>query len=75
MGCTGSSARENIDFEALRKKREEELQKIKKEMEELRKKEEEKVYKEIEELKKKELDKLRIELEQKRNEGQRAKLS
>ena len=68
MGCTGSATRENIDFEALRKKREEELQKINKEMEDLRKKEEEKVYKEIEELRKNELEKLKIELEQKRNE-------
>ena len=54
MGCTGSSARENIDFEALRKKREEELQKIKKEMEDL---------------KKKEIGNPKIELEQKKNEG------
>ena len=69
MGCTGSATRENIDFEALRKKREEELQKIKKEIEDLRKQEEEKVYKEIEKLREKELEKLKIELEQKRNEG------
>jgi len=68
MGCTGSSARENIDFEALRKKREEELQKIKKEMEDLKKKEE-KIEKEIEELKKKEIGNPKIELEQKKNEG------
>ena len=68
MGCTGSSARENIDFGALRKKREEELQKIKKEMEDLKKKEE-KVEKEIEELKKKEIGSPKIELEQKINEG------